>query len=271
VLRVVPDQRRGECVNIGVVVFKSEGDTDVRMLSSLNKVYALNANIDVEQFEDLPKQITDWVSSTNSVNKKHDALKKFGIVTVSDLGFFECDDKQYDWFVNQIMNTLVKPPAHLPRQKIQGRVRTALRRIFLKQQVLGFSPEDIHKRLIVERYPIAVNENLYADFAFKNGAYHITETINYKVTWGINTDKFEETGLKAIKLDKSKKVFGEDTKLSLVYVADTHMEKQLTPHLNLLGDYADHVVNLRSTADKERYFSALLTHAGRNKSIESRS
>jgi len=130
--------------------------------------------------------------------------------------------------VNQIMNTLVKPPAHLSRQKIQGRVHTVLKRIFIKQQVFGLTHEDIHKRLVVERYPIAVNENLYADFAFKNGAYHITETINYKVTSGINTDKFEETGLKAIKLDKSKKVFGEDTKRFLVYVADAHIERQLT-------------------------------------------
>jgi len=64
---------------------KPEGDTDVRMLSSLNKVYALNANIEVEQFEDLPDQIIDWVSSTDGVNKKHDSLKQFGIVTVSDL------------------------------------------------------------------------------------------------------------------------------------------------------------------------------------------
>ena len=271
VLRAIPDQRRGESVNIGLVVFRPEGGTDVRLLSSLNKVYALDANIDVEQFEVLPQMILDWVSSTNDIAKKHESLKQFGIVTVSDLGYFQCDEKQYESFLDRIMSALVKPPAHFPRYKVQGRVHTVLRRIFIQQRVLGASLEDINRKLIVERFPIAVNENLYADFAFKNGVYHITETINYKVTSGINTDKFEETGLKAIKLDKARKVFGEKTKRALVYVADTKIEKQLTPHLNLLGDYADQVVNLRSTADKERYFAALLPHAGHNKSIDLRS
>src|SRR5437660_42133 len=117
VLRAIPDQRRGECVNIGVVVFKPGGGTDVRLLSSLNKLYALDANIDVEQFEELPQMIVDWVSSTDDIERRHESLKQFGIVTVSDLGLFQCDDKQYEWFVDQIMNTLVKPPAHLPRHK----------------------------------------------------------------------------------------------------------------------------------------------------------
>jgi hypothetical protein len=74
VLRVIPNQRRGECVNVGVVVFRPDGDTQVRMLSSLNKVYALDANIDVSQFDDLPQMIIDWVSGTEGVSRKHDAL-----------------------------------------------------------------------------------------------------------------------------------------------------------------------------------------------------
>jgi len=264
VLRAIPDQRRGECVNIGIVVFKPNGDTDVRLLTSLNKVYALNANIDVQQFEELPQMITDWVSSTPDIKSRHDALKQFGIVSVSDLGFFQCEDVQYDWFVDDIMDSLVKPPAHKPRSRIQGRVSTILKRIFLHQNVLGSSYEDINRHLIVPQYPIAENENLYADFAFKNGNYQIAETINYKVRTGLNTDKFEETGLKAIKLDKAKRVFGSKTKRFLVYVADASIERHLTPHLNLLSDYSDKVLNLRSKPDKELFFASFLAHAGKN-------
>jgi hypothetical protein len=58
------------------------------------------------------------------------------------------------------MNTLVKPPAQ-PKQRVQGRVHTVLRRIFKQQQVLGDELDDINNRLVVERFPIAVNENLY--------------------------------------------------------------------------------------------------------------
>lgn len=266
VLQVVPDERRGERVNIGLVVFHSNR-ADVRILASLQKVYALNANIDIEQFLELPGQIAAWLPEGADVSEAHDTLKKFGIVTVSDLGFFECEGSQYETFVLKLMNALVKPPAVESRMKIQGRVQTLLKRTFINQKVLGESLEDINRHLIVPDFPIVKNENLYADFAFKNGSYHITETINFKVRSGLSTDKFEESGLKAVKLDKARKVFGKSTKRFLVYVADAKTERQITPHLNILNDYSEHVLNLSSKKDKEFYFSTMLRNAGLNQSI----
>ncbi len=266
VLQVIPDRRRGEKVNVGIVVFGAD-NIDVRIWSSLHKVHALDANFDLDQIFRLPEILPKWVQHAETIAQKHKLLKDLGIVSVTDLGVFECDQVKYDWFVADILSSLVKPPAPFRRAKTVGHLHTALKDVFRNHELMGDEITDIEKHLVVANYPISTSENLFADFAFKNGVFHVTETINYRVKSGLSTDKFEETGLKAIKLVKAKETFGKNTKRYVVYSADAKTEKALTAHINLLSGYADQIYNLSSKNDKEGYFSHILQLAGVNGSL----
>lgn len=266
VLQVIPDRRRGEKVNVGIVVF-GDNLVDVRIWSSLHKVHALDANFDLDQIFRLPELLPKWVEHAETNSQKHKLLKDLGIVSVTELGVFECDQVKYDWFVTDILNSLVKPPAPFRRAKTFGHLQTALKEVFRDHELMGDELDDIEKHLVVANFPISANENLFADFAFKNGVYHVTETINYRVKSGLSTDKFEETGLKAIKLIKARETFGKNTKRYVVYSADAKTEKSLTAHINLLSGYADQIYNLNSKSDKHGYFARILELAGINGSL----
>ena len=60
VLRIVPDERRGERVNIGLIVLK-DTSIDVRLISSMSKVSALDGSIDLGQILALPSGIESWL------------------------------------------------------------------------------------------------------------------------------------------------------------------------------------------------------------------
>ena len=266
ILQVILDRRRGEKVNVGLVVFSDER-VDVRIWPSLHKVHALDANFDLDQIFRLPEILPKWVQSAETNAQKHKLLKDLGIVSVTELGVFECEAHKYDWFVSDILNSLVRPPSAFRRTKTYGHLQTALKEVFRGHEVMGEEMADIEKHLVVAHYPISESENLFADFAFKNGVFHVTETINYRVKSGLFTDKFEETGLKAIKLVKARENLGRNTKRYVVYSADAKTEKALTAHINLLSGYADEIYNLNSRDDKQGYFSRILNLAGVNGSL----
>src|ERR1017187_5563562 len=78
VLRIIPDSRRGECVNIGIVVF-TPSKVDVRLISSLNKVAAIDGSIDLHRIAALPEALKEHLSSKDGVDAKYSALKEMGL------------------------------------------------------------------------------------------------------------------------------------------------------------------------------------------------
>ena len=70
VLRVIPNKRRGECVNVGLVVFFNN-KIDVRVLPSLNKVRAIDGKVDLSQIFELPELLNEWIEPNWSIDEKH--------------------------------------------------------------------------------------------------------------------------------------------------------------------------------------------------------
>lgn len=261
VLRLTLDERRGETVNIGVVVFKDDG-CDVRLLPSMRKVQALNANLDIENLYHLKSDIPKWINRTDSPEQAHKLLAKFGGVSVSELGWFKAQSEEtYSTAVDQIMSEMVLPPFKRRSTSSKSRLSAQIRKTFKKKELLGASEDDIDNHRLVPNYP--VSNGLQVDFALKNGVYHVTETIDFRVTSEtIKSIKLKEVGLKAITLDLALADLGKDTMRSFVYAARVEEERQLSNHLSLMEKYADRVFNFESRDDQRVYVDYTLSALG---------
>jgi hypothetical protein len=111
VLRVIPDPRRGEIVNIGVAAFLHDR-LDIRLLSSLAKVRAIDPRIDLQALFELPRALESFVAPLDTVEQRHAVLAGFPGISVSDLGWFQlANPTDYEREIEQLLYDLVMPPA----------------------------------------------------------------------------------------------------------------------------------------------------------------
>jgi len=268
VVRAVPDPRKGEVINIGVVVFHSE-TVDVRIAPSLNKLIMLDGSIDLDEIRHLPQVLAEWTARFDSVQEKHDAIQAFGIVTLSDLGTFrETPTLTYEDQVATLMKTLVLPRGREQSDgKSTNRISTRLREIFRKKDVLGKDEDDIRRHLVVPNFPIDRGENLYAEFALRNGAYWFTETVDFRAPSKRLIDNTRDASLAAIKLVKARSKFRKDIKATVIF--GTASDAVAAGPLTLLKDYADELVNIADRRAMARYTQRILELTGSNREITS--
>lgn len=265
VLRVVPDARRGECVNVGIAAF-NDSTVDVRLLASLAKVSALSGAVDLARLRQLPatiEQVTDGVSENTA---RLELIRSLGVIGTTQLGRCELlAPDQYDQTIARLMKNLVVP---VPAARVPisaGRITTTLKNKFRTQRILGLEHKDIARHLVVPNYPIDEDEGLFADFVVKNGAYHVTETADLRATSASNMDRVKIASLTAIKLDKAKQGFGRKTRRYVVYAARSPSAVQ--QQINLMGDYSNAVYNLSSRAEMAEYMEIIMGAASQTKSL----
>jgi hypothetical protein len=257
IIRVSPDPRRGETVNIGIAIFHRD-EIDVRILSPLMKVHALHEEINLAELYSLPEKINRIGVPNGSAEQAHQALRQIGMVELSDLGQFRARDKEeYDMVVSGLMDKLVRPTLiQRERGTITSRLHTELRKIIKEAGILGKDQTDINNHKIVPNFPIAPEKGLFADFAGRNSKHYFTETIDYRVLHGLNSTKFNESTKSAFVFLEAKRSF-HDSIRTIVYAATPGIEANVKPHLNLLSEFATEVVNFESAQDKARYIQVL--------------
>lgn len=268
VIRAVPDPRKGEVINIGIVVFHRE-HVDVQIAPSLSKLLALDAGVDIQEIRRLPTAISEWTSRFNSVEEKFEAIRRYGIVTLSEAGSFRVTPGMtYEDQISALMKTLVLPRPRDPGASVSvNRISTMLRDMFRQRDVLGKDLEDIHKHLIVPNFPIDSDENLFAEFALKNGAYWFTETADFRARSKGQLDNTRIASLAAIKLVKARKRFRKDVKAFVVYGAGN--DSDVTGQLNLLSDYVDELIDVEDRKALARYTQRMMELAGSNREFAS--
>lgn len=234
IIRLCPDERRGEVVNIGICVF-GEARLDVRVLASMRKVQALRGDIDVAALYELPQHINDWAKGVTGTTEQYELLRDFGMISLSEPGAFFATDASYETAVAGLMDKLVVPTA--PRHSKIGEMHLAsrVRRLFDREKMLGGDIEDIKRHLVVPRYPISEEKELWVDFALKNAVYHVTETIDFRVKRGIRGIKKKEAGSVALTLHEAKLHLGPDMRRFVIYAAPARDGDNITPHLAVLG------------------------------------
>jgi Protein of unknown function (DUF3037) len=264
VIRAIPNPRKGEVVNIGIAVFHQE-TVDTRLAPSLHKLLALEGSVNVDAIRELPTSLSQWTSRVDTIEEKYQAIRSFGIVTLSNLGMFRTSRTvSYEGQIDALMRTLVLPAPRDVTPVSTNRITTTLRDIFRKKDILGKDDDDIHRHLIVPNFPIDADENLYADFALKNGAYWFTETTDFRARSNGLLDNTRVASLAAIKLLKVKKRYSRSkVNTTVVYAASPSID--VTSQLSLLRDYAQELVDIQDRKALAKYTQRLFEASGSNR------
>lgn len=266
-IKYMPNPKRGEILNIGLVVYRSTG-VDVRVLNAPAKARIIDgvANYDhILAVKELYKKVTSGIENSKL---QHETIKSFnGGVFISERSAFSIDDiGQYEKKVSALFNNLVKPFSSREKGEVQSRLHTKIKSRFKTMKVLGKDQSEIAEHKIIPNYPIEGAPGFFADFMFKNGKYHISEVIDFNVN--DITAKFKETAMKVMTFVEGKKRLGDDTGCYFVYSATSKKESEILQHLNMAEDYSDRAFNLNSHEDEVKYFSLISEMAGRQISIQ---
>jgi hypothetical protein len=239
VLTAVPDERRGERVNIGLVIFRDDR-VDVRFKHAAYKLRALTGQAWDSHVETAEQRL---LSLFHRDVKPSNILAEFDILEPvfkpSDLGWLSAQNEDdYERKVSEIIATLIGPPPR-ERQETQTRINTEIAAHFRQVRLLAKSTEGIETGRVVRNFPIAPNEGLAADFALRNGKIHVASTLDLRKL----TANLGEAALKSIVLDKSEEIYKGDVHTIGVYAVDEGMHEHFGQHIELLGDYSQDLYN----------------------------
>jgi hypothetical protein len=249
ILTAIPDQRRGERVNIGLVVFLHD-QLDIRF-SDLSKVAAIAGGGNWGEYAD---KVAERLRKRFATNRDHAEFMRLSgvserIIRLSEVAWFSApDEMSYEARVSSILDTLVKKPRPETRTR-SSRINTEMAMEFKRARVLAGPRESIEDRKVVRDFYVSEEEELRADFAVKNGVIHATATLDLRKA----AVHLSYATLPALILDKAAKTFGNETKRFGVYAAQQSTLPQFRPHLRILSDYADKVYNWLDPDDRRAY------------------
>ena len=263
VLQYFPYPNREEHVYVGILVATPGAGVRVHIAPNLRKAKALDPAVDLDAIRDLEGEIPDFVRKMGW--QREEVFERLGDWTnvrphqrVCQFVFDDEDD--YQRRIQSIMESLVMTrPAKAGEREPVSRLFRDLKSLFIAYQWIGRTVDDIHKHLIVPRYPISPEDGIKAEFAMRNGKLHIIETVDFRVE---NAHaKRQEAMSKALVFDLASKLEGASV-CSYVVTAGAQ-EKLAKPIMNLIGRYSTNIFAWESQSDTSSLFLALEQATGR--------
>jgi len=255
-IRYTPNVKRGETINVGLVVFKETG-IDVKVLASNAKVRMIDgasSQIDIDKLKESMQRLTQKV---NTPDEQYQLLSSFASgLFLSNKAQFALDElSQYDDKVAKLFSDLVKPFSSKEKIIHAARLTTELKNKFSALNLLAKDTSELSQHKIVHNYLLSEKTGLYADFLLKNGIYHLSEVVDFNVN--DTQAKFKETSLKAMTFMAGKKALSEPVNCYFVYSASAKKESEIIQHLNLVEDYSDKMFNMDSKEDQSNYLAMI--------------
>ena len=257
ILTAIPDRRRGERVNVGIVVFR-EGKADVRFAQAAFKLKALTRENWESRIEAIRERIAGLCKQPGS---PADLLEKVAfvdsLIVPSGMGTLTAHSaSDYEKTVEQILESLVLLPK-LKASDAVSRINTEIAKTFRKAKALAKPDQGLKEGKIVRFLPVAPNEGLLADFALRNGRMHIASTLDLRK----QSVRLDEAALKSIVLVKSRDVYGKSVRRIGVYAVEPDLKKHFSHHIELLSDYADETYNWLEQTKRNKFLKTMYGEA----------
>ncbi len=262
IIRITPNPVRAESINVGFVVTSPDGVPDVRVLDSFTKIKAVTNDYSMDQLDALKTQLEKMLTNCLTLEQ---AVSFFqGSITLSSIGTFSAlDYAEYENNINDINRLYITPIKAGKKSPVsQKRIITELKNEFERFGIMGKNVNEIHNHKVVQGYPLAEDEGLYAELLLKNGRYHLTETLDFRSS--NSKQKMGDTAVKAITMNAAKTVWHDQVNTFLVYAIEASQERNYAQQINLVNGYADKMYNLLSASDMSAYFEHMLQAAGRS-------
>lgn len=261
VLKFLPFGDRGEVVNVGIVVFRPNG-VDVRLESGIRKMRNLVSHLDVGPIDDLVSRLSALLEAETSRTAQMRLLEKLKPFTVSKLGSFRAiSHREYEFEVAQLVSMYIKPRCIGGSQDVRKtRASSRLKRLFQSQGILGSDASDIDKHRVVASFPLPSVVQLCADFAYRNGKFHVIQAIDLNVEISNANHKFRETCEKAIVLDQATYCFGQDVGRYVVFSRPRVEEPIFSNALDLLRRYSAKLIDIDDTEQMFEFSAVFGAH-----------
>lgn len=256
-IRITPNIEKGETINVGLIVYHDD-DIDIRMINSISKLRAIEKKLDLDYLDDLSTSFFELSKSIDDVFLLPKLFK--GSLSLSDFGMFTISENDsYEQSLNELMNRLVNPQKS-QHKRLNRKIFFDIKDTFVKHGIFSKYDEDLYCHKIVANYPISSEEGLSADFLLKNGAYHLTETIDFRSE---NLKKqMGEAALSALTISKARELFDGNLDSFVIYAAEkTSQEKSAKLQINLLEKHTNHLINAFSKDDMNYYYEKMLNAA----------
>lgn len=254
-LQIVPDRLRGEVLNVGIVLHTDAGpDMRLRMLPSRLRALVPSysrANLDewhqawlaaLQRFDRADQRWT-WLKEAMAPLRLAETGGTISVESESDL----------EAQVEGLLERLVMPPrsvATTAKHRVRRSGLNAQLTSWLRAQHL-YSPklQDLSKHRVVSGYPLSIAEELFAEFALKNGAIHVIETLDLRGHNSYTKPLRNEASHKALVLDLAQDELQENSQRIAVVAADDYAT--MKPAVSMLNRKASAVVSMHSAIDRQ--------------------
>ena len=254
-LQIVPDRLRGEALNVGIVLHTQAGpDLRLRMLPSrLKALMPGYSRVNLEEWREA------WLSALqrfDSAEQRWSWLKEaMAPLRLSETGgtISAEDANDLEAQIEGLLERLVMPPRSVatlakPRIRRSG-LNAQLTAWFRAQHLYSSKLQDLSKNRVVPSYPLSMTEELYAEFALKNGVVHVIETLDLRGHNSYTKPLRNEASHKALVLDLAQDELQESSQRIAVVAADDYAT--MKPAVSMLSRKASAVVSMDSANDRQ--------------------
>ena len=259
ILRARPSALRGESMNVGIVVFV-DGGLMARIDANPARLRAFDPDLAaLPIWDSLQNDIERLAETTQAMHAQHHLLKTMLSPVRADeqLGEIALDDgEEIESRIDYLMHRLVARTVRtipIPKQvKVpkQSKLNTQLRQWFRSSKLYSRNVADLSKHRVVPNYPVAANNDLYAEFALMNGVVHVIETLDFRGHDKMSATVHKEAAIKSIVLDQAKRHLDPGSQKIAVVAASDY--GAMRPAIGIVSNYADDVITMASSSDRQR-------------------
>lgn len=255
IVQIVPDALRGECMNIGLALHMPEGPklclhilpSRLKLLDpSLSGIDAIEYEASwremLSKFKD-PEMKWQWLRT---------AMRPL-VVSPNTGKIYYSDEDDLSKKVNAILQRMVYP---LKSQRLQR--KRSVKRIDLnaeitnwlrKQHIFSRNMKDLTNNRVVSSFPLNLEEEMFAEFALKNGSIHVLETLDLRGHANYTKGLRNEASHKAMVLDVAVEALEKKSERLALVAADDYSE--MKPAISLLNRKATGVLSMDSANDRQ--------------------
>lgn len=256
-ITMTPDPERLDKVVIGIICL-CDRVWEVKLTTNYLKILAVNPQYPISHLALIEENIHDAIEELSTLAEAKAYLNTMtGSIQIDEFEgnfAYENEDhriKQITAIFAESINPKNKQSKSKQTNASPIHIRATLKSQFEHMGLLGKSEIDIDNHKVIPRYPVNINQGLYADFALKNSVMHITETIDFGVSDESFTAKKYEAQAKCLILKAGKELFGDNTKRYVVLAGSS--KTNASAYVNLLSANADLYV-WESAEDMKSYF-----------------
>ena len=257
VLQAVPDQRRGERVNIGIAVLREDG-LDIRVFET-RKIHALTGeswDTYIDSYSTVLKRLDD------PTLVKSDRLDKLAVaqgqIVLTKNGWFKSSGvDDYEATITEIVKSVVLKPSR-KRVRDDTSIVAEISADLRSAHILAGKDESLGSGKVLRGFPI--ESGLAADFAQLNAKLHVATVLDLRSSH----PQIAQAALKAIVLDRAGAVHDGPVHKIGVYAVAPARCSEVRENIDLLKRYADDIVNWEDASDrhglKRMFFDAYNSH-----------